>query len=266
MKYSINKKVFKELAKITEGKEKRFENFTNFVSQTPNAFKTKFFLTYAINNNFYNLDSVNQEAFWVLFFNLVNFYNGSFILNPVERKNLKQRFNGKKSAQNIIKGLVKKSLVVELQNTDLPSYHTEYKVNTFTDDMNLRLQVANLLKEVQVIQANLYEGSLSWDETKNLSKEMLEKIICDILKHKISKTTTNSVRWIEGRSCTIEVAFSASHQFLIVKSIQNVSQAVVTVLEVDNDKHSIFEREDGNLQGYGLYNVLQDPDILGKYK
>jgi hypothetical protein len=72
------------------------------------VFKTKFFLTYAINNNFYNLDSINQEAFWVLFFNLVNFYNGSFILNPMEKKNLKQRFNEKRSAQNIIKGLVKK--------------------------------------------------------------------------------------------------------------------------------------------------------------
>jgi hypothetical protein len=117
---------------------------------------------------------------------------------------------------------------VELKNTDLPTYHTQYKINTFTDDTNLRLQVADLLKEIRIIQADLYKRSLLWGEAKSIKKETSEKIICDILSHKIGKTTTNPDRWIEGRSCTIEMVFSSTnHQFLI----QNVSQAAVTVLE-----------------------------------
>ena len=138
MHYRLKKKLFNELTEIL-GLENTFPNFINFVSEAHNDFKSQFFLTYAINNEFYEMDTVNQKAFWFIFFNLMNFPNSNFVLNPSRRKMLKEKFSkpipkqlnklgrkppdfGTKSMQNILKGLTKKGLITDTKNTNLDCY------------------------------------------------------------------------------------------------------------------------------------------------
>jgi hypothetical protein len=42
-KYSINKKILNETARLLKKDEKKFHNFVNFVSGTPNNIKSKLF-------------------------------------------------------------------------------------------------------------------------------------------------------------------------------------------------------------------------------
>ena len=58
MHYAIKKRILVELAQLLNENAGTFPNFINFISKTNNEFKSEFFLTYAINNNFYGLDLV----------------------------------------------------------------------------------------------------------------------------------------------------------------------------------------------------------------
>lgn len=93
MHYTKKKRILAELAQLLNENTEAFPNFINFISKTNNDFKSEFFLTYAINNNFYDLGSVNQRSFWYILFNFANLSNESLILTPTKRKILKEKFS-----------------------------------------------------------------------------------------------------------------------------------------------------------------------------
>ena len=242
MHYRLKKKLFNELTKIL-GTENTFPNFINFVSKAHNDFKSQFFLTYAINNEFYEMDNVNQKAFWFIFFNLTSFPNSNFVLNPNRRKMLKEKFStpipkqlnkldrklsdsSTKSVQNILKGLAKKGLITDTKNTNLDSYHREYKIATFSSDSDVKYKVTHLLEEIAKIRAILYEKSLYWDESRHLEEIALDTVIRDILNHKINKVTDNSIRWIDGANFTARISFT-TEGYLNVQNISDISRGTL---------------------------------------
>ena len=165
MHYAIKKRILVELAELLNENAGTFPNFINFISKTNNEFKSEFFLTYAINNNFYGLDSVNQRSFWYIFFNFVNFPNKILILTPARRKMLKKKFSKPaytktKSLQNILKGLSKKGLIKGIENPYLACYHKQYELPTTFSNSTLNLKVTQLLDEIVKIKVNLYGRSL----------------------------------------------------------------------------------------------------------
>jgi hypothetical protein len=201
---------------------------------------------------------VNQRSFCFVFFNLVDFSNSNFILNLVERKKLKDRFTKRtsnhynkfrnnnladlksKSIQNILNGLSKKGLIFDTKNKILPSYHTEYKITIFSKDIELSFRVSDLLEETRKIRAILYEKSLYWDETKHIEKATVEKIISDVLNHRICKVNNNSARWIKGTNFTMEMSFS-DDCCLNVQSIRDISRTILQKPNTSKSENSSLE-------------------------
>ena len=259
MHYRLKKKLFNELTEIL-GLENTFPNFINFVSEAHNDFKSQFFLTYAINNEFYEMDTVNQKAFWFIFFNLMNFPNSNFVLNPSRRKMLKEKFSkpipkqlnkldrkppdfGTKSIQNILKGLTKKGLITDTKNTNLHCYHREYKIATFSSDSDVKYKATHLLEEITKIRAILYERSLYWDESRLLEEIALDTVIRNILNHKINKVTDNSIRWIDGANFTARILFT-TEGYLNVQNISDISRATLPKPTKNENKNVLTQTKE----------------------
>ena len=241
------------MTKILGSRENTFPNFINFVSTTSNDFKSKFFLTYAINNEFYEMDTVNQKAFWFVFFNLMSFPNSNFVLNLKRRKILKDKFCtstykqlsrldrkssdlGTKSVQNILKGLTKKGFITTTKNIDLDSYYREYKIATFSSDGDVKSKVTYLFEEIAKIRATLYERILYWDESIHLNEVTLDGVIRDIVNHKINKVTDNSIRWTEGSNFTARISFMTEGYL----NVQNISDIFRSTLPTKNESKSVL--------------------------
>ena len=52
-----------ELNQLLQERGKKFDNYIVFISTAPANFENRIFLTYAIKNKFYNLESINQGTF-----------------------------------------------------------------------------------------------------------------------------------------------------------------------------------------------------------